>query len=208
MTEEKRLSGRKIVIFLFSGVILLWLILFSFAYVHKQKLKAELAEREKFTLGQLWSHPDSVKQAMSSLPKTWQQITHIEGQGYVIFVPCFDSTGFLSMDTLSSFPILNSNRFDSNTEVTIKELRKFHQDGHWEIPLGENAAPAQIWPVTDSLLKNYPDAPFRDYLLRIVNHAGDTLLFTPQTSAQEFETLKAEDESPEGCREGGSENGD
>jgi hypothetical protein len=65
----------------------------------------------------------------------------------------------------------------------------------------ENGGRMEYQPVTETLLAKFPGSPLRDHLLIWITAENDSLLFTPNEMAEDFEWVKAEDESPEGCAE-------
>jgi hypothetical protein len=85
----------------------------------------------------------------------------------------------------------------------VKSILHTRADSSLEFRLDRAAGTVRVLPVTDSLLKNFPEAPFKGQLLIWTRSRGsgkmDSMLFVPKSQETEFETLRAEDENPEGC---------
>ena len=54
--------------------------------------------------------------------------------------------------------------------------------------------------MNDAVEERFGDTPVKGHILTWHHTANDSLIFVPASDAEEIETLKAEDESPEGCR--------
>lgn len=194
--------GKWVVIFVFTGAILMWLAVFLVG----------LRERSALRGGgtQVVSTASQVRSWLRSLPERWSKVTYVEGQGWVLYVPCYSSNGAVALRTAAdSAPGIACEYCDSLDAYQVKAIAKDRKDSVWYLRLEPEAGDVRIVPVGDSLLQTFPEAPFRDrILLWMRTRAGgktDTMVFVPKDQEPEFETLRAEDENPEGCDAGQTE---
>lgn len=203
--SRRRFSGKKVVPLLFAGVALLWIVLFFFADSYKRKRKGieeEAKARAERMLAeeQGTGDPALMRSLLSPLPREWVKVTAIEGQGYVLYVPCYAEAARLAFRLeADSTPGLNCDFCDISTNAPFLRVKKLSDSGEVSLSLPDSLGRIEVLTVDDSLLARYPNAPFKDYLLEWKTPAGETQLFAPESQAQEFEVLKAEDENPEGC---------
>jgi hypothetical protein len=209
---QGKVSGPLVVIVLFSCAFLMFGILFFVSYRQKLSDQAALAAQNASEFSDSATTAETVRMWMASLPREWVKVTAVEGQGYVFLVPCYSSNATLTFKSEpDSSPRLVCEYCDSLGEYAVRSIARNRRDSSWEYRLGGQEGEAgrmRIMPVTDTLLKNFPEAPFKDKILlwtrsRKDGTGGpakiDTLLFVPKTQANEFEILRAEDENPEGC---------
>lgn len=199
-------SGKVVVFTLFAGAFLLFGILFTVSYRQKLANQAELLANNPSEFTDSAVTAESVRQWMSGLPGEWVKVTLVEGQGYVLFTPCYSPNASLTLKSRpDSLPRVTCEYCDSLGEFTVRSIGRARRDSAWEFRLesGSDAGKLRILPVNDSLLRQFPEAPFREKLLIWTRSRpgakSDTLLFIPKTQEAEFEALKAEDENPEGC---------
>jgi hypothetical protein len=206
MAAQGKVSGRVVVILLFTGALLMWGIVFLVGLRTKTERKTETPVETADSA----SSPEEVRRLLKSLPENWIKVTQVEGQGWVLYVPCYSSNSSLSLRTVpDSLPGLACGYCDSLDEYSVAAITRTLRDSVWNLSLDPPSGRIRIHPVNDSLLKNFPEAPFKDKVLLWTRprEGGrtDTLVFVPKSQETEFEVLRAEDENPEGC--GGSEPG-
>jgi hypothetical protein len=205
--KSGKVSGRLIVLILFPGALLMWGIVFLVGLRQKQADRNYSADAVDSA-----TTPDEVRSWLKALPENWVKVSEVEGQGWVLYVPCYSSNGSLLIRTQpDSLPGLNCEYCDSLGAYAVAAITHTRRDSVWELRLEPAAGRVRILPVTDSLLKNFPEAPFKDRLLLWTRlHEGgrtDSMVFVPKSQETEFETLRAEDENPEGCNAGEGEDG-
>jgi hypothetical protein len=106
-----------------------------------------------------------------------------------------------------SLPAVECEYCDNLSRFTVMGVARDRRDSSLELLLQPPAAQLSILPVTDSLLRRYPEAPFQDRILLLTqtrvraadSAVTDTMVFVPKYQENEFEVLRAEDENPEGC---------
>jgi hypothetical protein len=154
------------------------------------------------------AHPDSMRAWLSGQPGEWVRVTRVEGQGFVILVPCYSMNSTLALQVASdSLPAVECEYCDNLNRFTVMGAARDRRDSSLELLLQPPAAELSILPVTDSLLRRYPEAPFQDRILLLTqtrvsaadSAVSDTMVFVPKYQENEFEVLRAEDENPEGC---------
>ncbi len=200
-SERGGVSGRVVVFVLFGGALLLWGIVFLIG------LRQRASDRDGAAAGATADSAataDAVRDWMKTLPEKWIKVSRVEGQGYVLYVPCYSSNSVLTLRTAAdSLPGLVCEYCDSLDNYTVASILRTRKDSVWEMRLDPPAGRLRILPVNDSLLRNFPEAPFKDKLLVWTRPSGggpaDSMLFVPKTQETEFEVLRAEDENPEGC---------
>ena len=188
-------SGKLIVFIVFGGALSMWLIVFLTGLHTKRTLEAQAPD--------VAIAPGEVRARLQALPQRWTKVTNVEGQGWVVYVPCYSSAGAIALRTAAdSVPGLACEYCDSLDAYAVKAV-SIGKDSAWEFGLEPAAGQLRVLPVGDSLLKAFPEAPFRDRILLWTRaRAGgkiDTMVFVPKPQEGEFETLRAEDENPEGC---------
>ena len=101
---------------------------------------------------------------------------------------------------------------DSLGSYSVQGIRQTRADSVWELRLDPPAGSLRILPVTESLLRGFPEAPFKGKLMLWTRprEGGrtDSMVFVPKSLEAEFETLRAEDENPEGCGGGNEDAGE
>jgi hypothetical protein len=185
-------SGKKIVFLLYGTAILLCLGLLWFGKRAASK-----------TPGRDGVPTVEALAALRALPSDWTRITTVEGQGWVIYVPCGSPAGTLRLEAFEDRPRIACEFCDS---LSGARILGFASDGLAGLP-----APGRIRfdvdvgreleiQTVDSLVRGrFPGAPLKDYLLVWKISPEKALFFVPTLGAGYFETLRAEDESPEGC---------
>jgi hypothetical protein len=205
--ERGKVSGRVVVIVLFATAFLMWGIVFVTGL---RQRAADRASRAAAEAADSAVTPEQVRSWMKTLPQTWIKVSFVEGQGYVLYVPCYSSNSGLRLRTApDSVPGLDCEYCDSLDSYAVKTIVHTRKDSVWEMRLEPAAGRMRILPVDDSLLKSFPEAPFKDKLLIWTRQREggriDSMLFVPKSQETEFETLRAEDENPEGCGGGAPE---
>jgi hypothetical protein len=148
--------------------------------------------------------PDEDRAAVAQLPRDWTRLTQVEGQGWVVFVPCGvkgTQAGSLVIESDEQSPRLLCAWCDTVEEATVRKVSLRDAPSLTLLKLGEMGE-ARVEAVGDSVAMRFAGAPVRDYVLTWKLAGGDSMVFVPTDAAGEFETLKAEDESPEGCGTG------
>jgi len=219
--SEGKVDGRIVVVALFAGAFLLWGIVFLTGLNHR-KGRGDLAVGDGKPARDSTAHPDSLRAWISRLPPDWVRVTFVEGQGFVILVPCYSSNSTLSLRRpADSLPQVDCEYCDSLGRFGVLGIGKDARDSAWELHLHPPAGQVRVLAVNDSLLKRYPEAPFQERLLLWIrprpvaalapadssadsatvrtSATSDTLVFVPSQQENEFEVLRAEDENPEGC---------
>jgi hypothetical protein len=193
-------SGRWIVIVLFATALLMWGIVLLTG-LHK---RGERAGRDGADIIDTASGTEAVRAWMKPLPEKWVKTSLVEGQGWVLYVPCYTANATLTLRTAAdSLPGLSCEFCDSLGEYTVKSILRNRRDSAWDFRIDPAVGTVRLLPVNDSLLKAFPEAPFRDRLLlwtrALAGGRTDSMVFVPKSQESEFETLRAEDENPEGC---------
>jgi hypothetical protein len=204
-SRQGKTSGKLIVITLFSSALLMWGIVFMVGLRQKQADREAAAAADGIDSA---ATPEEVRTWLKALPENWIKVSEVEGQGWVLYVPCYSGNGSLTLRTVAdSTPAIACEYCDSLGDYAVKSILHARNDSAWELRIDPPAGRVRILPVTDSLLKNFPEAPFKGRLLLWTREraAGrvDSMVFVPKSQETEFETLRAEDENPEGCGEGG-----
>jgi hypothetical protein len=154
------------------------------------------------------AHPDTMRAWLSGQPGEWVRVTRVDGQGFVILVPCYSMNSALALQVAAdSLPVVECEFCDNLNRFTVMGVARDRRDSSLELLLQPPAARLSILPVTDSLLRRYPEAPFQDRILLLTQTraraadtaVSDTMVFVPKYQENEFEVLRAEDENPEGC---------
>jgi hypothetical protein len=198
MEGKGGVSGKLVVFILFTGALLLWGIVFLVGLREKRAL---FGGRDGTDVAET---PEEVRVWLKALPERWAKVSLLEGQGWVLYVPCYSSNSEIMLRTApDSLPGLACEYCDSLDAYAVKSVSRSRRDSAWELHLDPSAGEVRVLPVGDSLLKAFPEAPFKDrILLWTRSRAGgrvDSMVFVPKSQEAEFETLRAEDENPEGC---------
>lgn len=184
-------SGKKIVPLLYGGAIVLAAILFWYG-------KREAGR----TPGKDGVPTVEALDSLRSLPAEWRRITFVEGQGWVVFVPCGSSPGTLRLDASTQRPYLACEYCDTLMGANVLG---FAGDGLGGTPergklrFDVDVGSLEVETVDAKVLARFPETPLHGHLLTWKLNERDALYFVPADVARDFETLKAEDESPEGC---------
>src|SRR5688500_14276169 len=91
-----KVDGRIVVLVLFAGAFLLWGIVFLTG-LNERKARGGLLREDGGVARDSTAHPDSLRAWISRLPPDWVKVTQVEGQGFVILVPCYSSNSTLSL---------------------------------------------------------------------------------------------------------------
>lgn len=209
---QGKTSGKLIVITLFSTALLMWGIVFMVGLRQKQADREAAAASDGIDSA---TTPEEVRVWLKALPENWIKVSEVEGQGWVLYVPCYSANGSLTLRTVAdSVPGIACDYCDSLGDYAVKSILHTRDDSAWDVRIDPPAGRVRVLPVTDSLLKNFPEAPFKGRLLLWTRErAGgrvDSMVFVPKSQETEFEILRAEDENPEGCGDAGEsgENGE
>jgi hypothetical protein len=135
---------------------------------------------------------------LAELPPEWTRITNVEGQGWVIFVPCSEEAGTLRIEAEAENPRLLCSHCDTITEATVRRVTLKGKPVKVRLKLGVMGT-AWVEPVDAAVAARFPGAVLPDYVLTWTLDDGAELFFIPSQMTQSFETLRAADESPEGC---------
>lgn len=192
MTSKSPIAGKIIVFILFALAIALCLTVFLFGLREKHRRQAGLPEvtaTENFP----------IRDVLEPIPKEWIRISQIEGQGWKIFVPCSSSAGKLRIAPDSSDRLQLQCEFcGSLGKASIVNVMRFAGGHKVKMDLGASGT-ADVESVNDAVADRFADVPVKGHVLTWHYSASDSLVFVPVSDAEGFETLKAEDESPEGC---------
>ena len=185
-------SGKKIVPLLYGSALLLCLGLLWYG-----KMKAAQ------TPGKDGVPTVEAMAALNALPTDWTRISFVEGQGWVIYVPCGSPAGSLRLEMPEGHPQITCDFCDSLSGARIlgfasEGLAGTPDPGVQRFDV-DNGDDLRVETVTAAVLARFPEAPLRDYVLTWKISESKALYFVPTQQAEGFETLKAEDESPEGC---------
>jgi hypothetical protein len=205
--KQGKVSGRLIVLILFSSALIMWGIVFMVGLRQKEANRTGAAPAEAVDSAVT---AEEVRAWLKALPETWTRVSQVEGQGWVLYIPCYSSNASLSIRTAAdSLPGLACEFCDSLGSYAVRGIRHTRADSVWELRLDPPTGSLRILPVTDSLLRNFPEAPFKGKLMLWTRprEGGrtDSMVFVPKPLETEFETLRAEDENPEGCGGGADE---
>lgn len=200
--QKTGVNGKVVVFLVFGGALLMWATVMLIGMREKGRRHAHEGVET------LFSDPTQVRTWLRTQPDRWTRVTQVEGQGWVIYVPCYSSNSELAIRApADSLPIIACEYCDSLDTYSVKSLSRARLDSIWEFGLEPAAGSLRMVPVGDSLLKAFPEAPFKDRILVWSRPRGsgkdDSMVFVPKAQESEFETLRAEDENPEGC--GGAE---
>lgn len=198
-----------VVLALFAGALLLWGIVFIIGLRTRDSRGGLLGVGSAAILRDSTAHPDTMRAWASRLPGEWVKVTKVEGQGFVLLVPCYTPNSTLAIRLPpDSLPQLDCEYCDSLGQYGVIGIGKDRNDSAWQLHLNPPTGDLRILSVTDSLLKRFPEAPFQDRILvwsrprqgaADTAAASDTMVFVPKAQENEFEVLRAEDENPEGC---------
>lgn len=200
--KRSGVPGKWVVFIVFGGAFAMWLTVFLTGLKERRARSGEGAE--------VVTTRPQVRVWLRSLPQRWSKVSLIEGQGWVLYVPCYSANSEIAVRTEpDSAPGLVCEYCDSLDAFAVKAIARDRKDSSWYLRLEPEAGDVRILPVTDSLLQTFPEAPFQDRILlwtrRRADGKDDSMVFVPKEQEGEFETLRAEDENPEGCDEGQAE---
>ena len=198
-TSPSPASGKKTVFTLFALALTMGLVIFLVGLREKHKRLDgsgyPLAPPDTAVLD------PNMRAFLDSLPGEWTRISSIEGQGWVIYSPCNSEPGVLHIVNDSSGHVSLQCEFcDSLDEARILKVLRFAGGDRLDLDLG-SLGKASTERVDDAVALRFLGAPVKGYVLTWRPSAADSMIFVPTSGAREFETLKAEDESPEGCGE-------
>src|SRR5690606_20005899 len=126
------------------------------------------------------------------------RITNVEGQGWVIFVPCNEEAGSLVIEAEAENPRLLCTYCDTITEAVVRRVTPKGKPVKVRLRLGAMGT-TWIEPVDAAVADRFAGAVLPDYVLTRALKDGGELYFIPTQMTENFETLRAADESPEGC---------
>jgi hypothetical protein len=185
-------SGKKIVLLLYGSAVLLCLGLLW--YGKKSAAK---------TPGKDGIPTVEAMKTLRALPPEWARLTLVEGQGWVIYVPCHAPAATLRLEISEENPHVICEFCDTLTESRILG---FASDGLGGTPapgvdrFDINPGDGLVFETVDAqVAARYAGAPLKDYVLTWKAAEGDIRTFVPVDHAARFDTLKAEDEHLEGC---------
>ncbi len=195
------MTGKKIVIVLFSTAFLLWGILFYAAWRQKQKVNRDFMHT--LTSAADTATGDSgIRRILDTLPRTWTRVSWIQGQGWAIYLPCDSEPGTLQLDPDSTGrPQWQCEFCDSLGGGRIARVVRHPWTGNIAVEI-DSAGDAALEHVNDTVAARFSGAPFKQLVLTWHPGGRDSLVFTPAADVGEFETLRAADENPEGCGNG------
>jgi hypothetical protein len=204
-----KVSGRLIVLVLFSTALIMWGIVFMVGLRQKEAGRNGEVPAEAVDSA---ATAEEVRGWLKTLPENWTRVSQVEGQGWVLYIPCYASNASLAIRTAAdSAPGVVCEFCDSLGSYAVRGIRHTRADSVWDLRLDPPAGVLRILPVTDSLLRAFPEAPFKDKLMLWTRprEGGktDSMVFVPKSQETEFETLRAEDENPEGCGGGAGDEG-
>ena len=192
MSANPPVPGKKIVFILFAMALALCLTVFLFGLREKHRRQAGLPEAtatENFP----------IRDILDSIPREWVHISLIEGQGWNIFVPCGSKAGALHLVPDSSGRMELQCAFCAPMEKAhILKVMRFAGGDKLQMDVGALGT-ATSERVKDAVAERFGDTPVKGHVLTWHYSASDSLVFVPASEAERFETLKAEDEAPEGC---------
>ncbi len=192
--NDSSVSGKTIIFVLFPLAAVLCLVVFLVGF-HEKRMR--LAGRPEITAAE----NSEMRDLLDSLPKEWTRISFVQGQGWVIYSPCGSRPGVLHVATDSSGQMeLHCDFCDSLHDARILKVLRFAGGDRLQLDLGPLGT-ADAERVNDAVAQRFAKAPVQGFVLTWRPSATDSLVFTPASEAQEFETLKAEDEAPGGCGE-------
>lgn len=136
---------------------------------------------------------------VAGLPREWTRITNVEGQGWSIYVPCNSEAGSLVIEAEAEDPRLTCAFCDSVEGATVRRVEFAGVPPHPVRLKLDGGGEAFIEPVDAAVSARFAGARLQDYVLTWTLPDGTEMFFVPSVAARNFEVLKAEDESPEGC---------
>lgn len=187
---SKRIPGKKIVFPLYGAAVVLCGLLLWHGLAWQRDHAVPL--------------PDEDRAAIAQLPREWTRVTKVEGQGWVVYVPCGvkgTEAGSLVIESDEQSPRLLCAWCDTVEEATVRKVSLDEAPSRMRLKLG-GMGEAKVEAVDDHVAARFAGAPVRDYVLTWRLPSGDSMVFVPSGTAGGFETLKAEDGNPEGCGTG------
>lgn len=185
-TPKKGVSGKKIVPLLYGTAVLLCvgLLLYGLYYRTQHVVSPPLPAEDRAVL--------------ADLPREWTRITHIDGQGWVIYVPCHEEAGSLTIESERENPRLQCSYCDTVQEATVRRVLLKGKPVKVRMRLG-GMGTAWVEPVDAEVAARFEGAVLPDYVMTWTLPGGAEMYFVPTQMTHTFETLRAADESPEGC---------
>lgn len=179
-------SGKKIVPLLYGSAVLMCLGLLAYGlwYRGSHSVSPPLPAEDRALL--------------ADLPREWTRITNVEGQGWVVYVPCYEDAGKLVIEAGAENPKLLCTHCDTITEATVRRVTLKGKPVKVRLRLGVMGT-AWVEPVDAAVAARFAGAVLPDYVLTWTLKDGAELVFVPAERTEGFEVLRAEDESPEGC---------
>jgi len=183
---KKGVSGKKTVFLLYGGALLLCLGLLAYGLYYRTThvVSPPLPPEDRATL--------------ADLPQDWTRITRIEGQGWVIYVPCHEEAGSLTIEAQKENPRLLCSFCDTVQEATVRRVLLKGKPVKVRMRLG-GMGTAWVEPVDAEVAARFEGAVLPDYVMTWTLPGGAEMFFIPSQMTHTFETLRAADESPEGC---------
>jgi hypothetical protein len=186
LPRKTGISGKKIVPLVYGTAVLmcLGLLLYGLNYRKTHIVSPPLPAEDRALL--------------ADLPLEWTRIQNIDGQGWVIFVPCHEGAGTLAIEAEAENPRLLCTHCDTITEATVRRVTLKGKPVKVRLKLGVMGT-AWVEPVDATVAARFEGAVLPDYVLTWTLKDGAELVFIPSEMTEGFETLRAADESPEGC---------
>jgi len=184
--DKNGISGKKIVPLVYGSAILmcLALLLYGLWYRNTHLVSPPLPAEDRALLGEL--------------PREWTLLTKVEGQGYVVFVPCHEEAGTLTVQAEAENPKLTCTHCDTITQAVVRRVTLKGKPVKVRLKLGVMGT-AWVEPVDGAVAARLGESVSSDYVLTWTLKDGRELVFIPTLMAGDFRTVKAEDENPEGC---------
>jgi hypothetical protein len=180
-------SGKKIVLALYGGAVLLCAGLLWYGLsIRGTKANPPLGAEDRAIL--------------ADLPREWTRINYVEGQGWAIYIPCRSEAGSLVVEADEESPRLLCAWCDTIAEATIRRVSL--KGGQPPRPVRlklDGGGVVLIEPVDAAVSARFAGARLQDYVLTWTLPGGAAMYFVPTVAVRNFEVLRAEDESPEGC---------
>jgi hypothetical protein len=185
-STKNGISGKKIVPLLYGSALLLCLGLLAYGLYYRTRhvVSPPLPAEDRAVLAEL--------------PLEWTRITPVEGQGWVIYVPCHEEAGTLTIEAHTESPRLLCTYCDTVQEATVRRVLLKGKPVKVRMRLG-GMGTAWVEPVDAEVAARFEGAVLPDYVMTWTLPGGAEMFFIPSQMTHTFETLRAADESPEGC---------
>jgi hypothetical protein len=138
---------------------------------------------------------------LAGLPREWTRLTNVEGQGWSIYIPCNSEAGTLVIEAQGEDPRLTCAYCDSVQGATIRRVALTGVPPHPVRLKLDGGGSVFVEPVEPAVSARFTGARLQDYVMTWTLEDGTEMYFIPTVTSRNFEFLRAEDESPEGCGE-------